>query len=162
MALSLNCSSQEVCQVSFHHPWQMGHLGHAFCHLWAQPLKTIQNINYSFYSFGFLSQPWCLMSHAIASHYFCVCAYLYHFSRMVKLKLRFLLDPSLAWYFPQISQCSGGNYFVLGLKILKSTPTAAARSQIPQNSPPVKILLLQSGPIPRFTKNTFSCSFRAV
>ena len=61
----------------------------------------------------FLSQSWCQVLDVIASHYFCVCAYLYNFSRMVKLKLCFLFDPSLAWYFPQISQCSGGNYFVL-------------------------------------------------
>ena len=53
------------------------------------------------------------MLDVIACHYFCVCAYLYHFSRMVKLQLCFSLDPSLAWYFPQISQCSGGNYFIL-------------------------------------------------
>lgn len=27
------------------------------------------------YSFDFLSHPWCQMSHAIASHYFCVCIF---------------------------------------------------------------------------------------
>ena len=128
MAPSLNCSSQEVCQISFHHPWQMGHLGHAFCRLWAQPLKTIQNINCSFYSFDFLSQPWCQMSHAIASHYFCVCAYLYNFSRMVKLKLCFLFDPSLAWYFPQIFKFLGAIILFRLFQSLKLNSAAAARS----------------------------------
>ena len=129
MALSLNCSSQEVCQVSFHHPWQMGHLGHAFCHLWAQPLKTIQNINYSFYSLGFLSQPWCLMSHAIASHYFCVCAYLYHFSRMIKLQLNvfYLILP---WHgiSHRFLKCLGAIILFRLFQSLKLNSAAAARS----------------------------------
>ena len=48
------------------------------------------------------------------------------------------------------------------LKILKLTPTTAARSQIPQNSPPVKILLLQSDPIPRFTKKHVFLQFQTL
>lgn len=110
----------------------------------------------------FLSQSWCRMLDVIASHYFCVCTYLYHFSRMVKLKLCFLFDPSLHGISHRFHNVLGAIILFWWLKILKSTPTATARSQIPQNSAPGKILLLQSGPIPRFTKNMFSFSFRAV